>query len=300
MIFKIVRFKANLALFLTALIWGTTFVAQKTAMDNMGPFTFNGLRCLIGAFSLFIIGFFIKDDTKRKRSKLIEGGAFAGSLLFLALTLQQAGIVSTSAGHAGFVSSLYIIFVPLFSLLSGKKISANVWLGIMLALVGLYFLCVKDGFSIGQGDITVSFSAIFFALHIICISKYSKKTNPIHLSSLQFLFAGLFSMFSSFLVEKITLNGIVNSTTELFCAGVLSCAVAFTLQISAQRHVKPYIASLILSLESVFAVLAGYFILNEVLTLKEIIGCVIMFIALYLAENKKPYIQSKDKKVIKK
>lgn len=282
-----IKTRANIMLFLTALIWGVTFVAQKSAMDNLGPFMFNGIRCLVGSFSLFLISLFFSEKQKRKRRHLIEGGAIAGVLLFLATTLQQVGIVESSAGHAGFISSLYIIMVPVFSLIAGKKIEKTVWLGVFLAVLGLYFLCVKDGLDIGRGDLTILFSAVFFALHIMCISKYAKKTNAIKLSCLQFLFAGIFAVIPAFIFETTTVSNVLNSGVEIFYTGVLSCAIAFTLQISAQKHVRPYIASLILSLESVFAVIAGFLFLNEILSIRELTGCILMFIAVFAAQYHK-------------
>ena len=283
--------RANLMLLLTAFIWGVTFVFQKTAMDVLGPFTFNGVRCLVGAFSLFIISLFFKSkhNVKYKKRHLVEGGAVAGIILFLATTLQQVGIVTSSAGKAGFITSLYIVMVPIFSLISGKKVGRSVWLGVLLALIGLYLLCVKGGIYIEKGDLIILFSAVFFALHIMCISKYSKKTDAIKLSCVQFLFAGVFASILGLMFETIQISSILTCSKEIFYTGVLSCAIAFTLQIGAQKHAKPYVASLILSLESVFAVMAGYFILNEILTVKEILGCIFMFLAVYAAQYvKKP------------
>ncbi|MDO5437764.1 MAG: DMT family transporter [bacterium] len=283
----IIKLRANLMLFLTALIWGATFVAQKSAMENLGPYMFNGIRCLIGAFSLFIISFFVKSRHKNKRRHLIEGGAVAGVLLFLATTLQQTGIVTTTAGKAGFISSLYIVMVPLFALISGRKIEKTVWIGVMLALLGLYFLCVREGAGgINKGDLIILFSAVFFALHIMCIAKYAKKVNAVKLSCIQFLFAGIFSTVLAFMFETTELIDVQKSGVELFYTGVLSCAIAFTLQIGAQKHVRPYIASLILSLESVFAVIAGFLFLNELLSLREIFGCILMFAAVYAAQHR--------------
>ena len=274
--------RANLMLLLTV---------QKTAMDVLGPFTFNGVRCLVGAFSLFIISLFFKSkhNVKYKKRHLVEGGAVAGIILFLATTLQQVGIVTSSAGKAGFITSLYIVMVPIFSLISGKKVGRSVWLGVLLALIGLYLLCVKGGIYIEKGDLIILFSAVFFALHIMCISKYSKKTDAIKLSCVQFLFAGVFASILGLMFETIQISSILTCSKEIFYTGVLSCAIAFTLQIGAQKHAKPYVASLILSLESVFAVMAGYFILNEILTVKEILGCIFMFLAVYVAQYvKKP------------
>ncbi len=276
----LVKLRANIMLILAALIWGATFSAQKSAMEFMGPFMFNGTRCLIGAISLFVVSLFIKDRHNQKRKPLIEGGLVAGCLLFMGTTLQQAGIVNTTAGKAGFISSLYIVMVAIFSFFSGKKIRKSVWLSTFLATVGLYLLSSPSAtFEINKGDLTVLFSAIFFAIHIICISKYSKKTNPIKLSALQFLTAGTLAVALGLLYETTPLSAFQNCIFELFCAGVLSCAIAFTLQISAQKHIRADVASLILSLESIFAVIFGCLILNETLNLKELSGCILMLIA---------------------
>lgn len=283
----IIKTKANIMLLMAAIIWGVTFVCQKTAMDNIGPLMFNGIRCLIGSFALFLISLFYKskNDIKRKRRHLVEGGALAGSMLFIATTLQQIGIVDSTAGKAGFISSLYILMVPIFTLLTGKKIANTVWLGVLCALIGLYMLCVKDGFGISKGDLTILFSAVFFAIHIMVISKYAKKTNAIKLSCVQFLFAGIFAIIPAFIFETVSLALLSKVKVELFFTGILSCAVAFTLQISGQKLIKPYIASLILSLESVFSVAAGYLFLHEVLTIKEFFGCMLMFAAVFLAQH---------------
>lgn len=282
---RMLKLRAYLMLFLTALIWGSTFVAQKSAMDNLGPFGFNAARCLVGAFSLFLISFFIKPSGKTKKKNLIKGGSIAGVLLFAAVSLQQIGIAGTTAGKAGFISSMYIIFVPLIALFGGGKISGTFWGGLFLALFGLYFLCVKGGITgINSGDMTVLFSAVFFALHIICISKYAKKTDPIQISCLQFLIAGLLACVFALIIENPGIEEITSSGFEILFTGVLSCAIGYTLQIRAQKHIRPHIASLILSMESVFAVLSGYLFLNEILTLREIFGCILMFTAVYVAQ----------------
>lgn len=284
-----IKTRANIMLFLTALIWGVTFVAQKTAMNNLSPCTFNGLRCLIGSLTLFIISFFIKSkhETKYQKSYLIKGGITAGILLFFAMTLQQTGIVTSAAGKAGFISSLYIVMVPLFSVLTGKIPEKHAWLGVLSATLGLYLLCIKSGFVMERGDLTILFSAVFFALHILCIAKYAKKTDAIMFSCLQFLFAGVFAAAAGLIFETVQISDILLSAKEILYTGVLSCAIAFTLQIRAQRYVRPYIASLILSLESVFAVAASFLVLGEILTLKEISGCIFMLFAVYIAQCRK-------------
>jgi len=284
----LVKLRANIMLLFAAIIWGVNFVAQKSAMDDMTPFMFNGARCLIAAFSLLVAGFFIKEKQKRKRRFLIEGGIITGTVLFMATSIQQIGIVNTTAGKAGFISSLYIVMVAVFSMFLGSKISKNVWIAIMTGVIGLYLLTSPDGaFSITRGDVTVLFSAVFFAIHIICISKYVLKTNPIHFSCAQFLVAGILGTISGIIFETTSVLAFQNCLLQLFFAGVLGGGVAYTLQITGQKHVKPYIASLILGLESVFAVLFGFLILGEMLSIKEILGCALLLFAVCFAQIKK-------------
>ena len=283
-----IKLRANLMLLGAAIIWGVTFVAQKAAMDVIGPFSFNASRCLIAAFSLYIASFFIKDKQQRKRKTLIEGGLITGTVLFLATSVQQIGIINTTAGKAGFISSLYIVMVAVFSLFLGNKISKYVWAAIFIAITGLYLLSSPEaGFSMGKGDLTVLFSAVFFAIHIICISKYVHKTNPVHLAGLQFLVAGILGVMTCTIVENPSVLSFQQCMLELIFAGIFGGGVAYTLQIMGQKHVKAHIASVILGSEAVFSVIFGILILNEALTLKEAIGCVLMSAAVLLAQKKK-------------
>ena len=282
----IVKFKANICLFLAAIIWGATFVVQKTAMENLPPMIFIASRCFMGAISLFVISLFFKKNKKQNDNKIAETGIIAGIFLYMGMSLQQTGMVYSSAGHAGFISSLYILIVPLITLLFGQKIKRNVWYSIIIALFGLYLLSVADNFKIAHGDLIILFSALFFAFHIIWISKRAKKSNAIKLSCYQFLSAGTLSLISSLIFETTTIENFKGAWFEILFAGILSCAIAYTLQIKGQKHIKPQIASLILSLESVFSVFAGYIFLHEILSSKEIFGCLLMFTAIYLAEKK--------------
>ena len=284
----LIRLRADLMLLGAAIIWGVTFAAQKSAMDNVGPISFNAIRCLIAAFSLYIASFFIKDKQQRKRRPLIEGGLITGTVLFLALAVQQIGIINTTAGKAGFISSLYIVIVAIFSWFLGNKISKYVWYAIFIAVIGLYLLSSpENGFSMGKGDITVLFSAVFFAIHIICISKYVHKTNPVHLAGLQFFVAGILGTMACVIVETPNVINFQKCLLEIIFAGIFGGGVAYTLQIMGQKHVKAHIASLILSLESVFSVASGFIFLNEILSLKEILGCSLLLIAVFIAQKKK-------------
>ena len=283
----IIRLRATFMLLCAAFIWGITFVAQKSAMEFVPPVTFNGVRCLLGAFSLFITTFFITEKQKRKAKDLIEGGCITGLLLGIATTLQQVGISLTTAGKAGFITSLYIVLVAVFSVAMGRKVAKTVYAAIFFAVSGLYFLSSPTNLTaLNRGDLIVLISTIFFALHIIAVSKYTLKTNPIKLSCVQFFVAGVLSTGCGLFFEAPSIAGFSNCMPQLFCAGVLSCAIAFTLQIAAQKHIRPYTASIILSTEAIFSAILGFLILNEILSAKEIFGCICLLLAVYVAQYK--------------
>lgn len=292
------KLQGNLMLLLTALIWGVSFVAQRAGMEYIGPFTFNGIRCLIGGLVLIpVILLFnrkkngggnkevVTEEEKRKQNKtLLIGGISCGIILFVASSLQQVGVIYTTAGKAGFITALYIVLVPIMGLFIGKKIRSIVWLCVVLAVIGLYLLCIKEGFSFGKGDLLVLFCAFVFALHILVIDHFSPNTDGIKLSCMQFFISGVISLIPMFLLESPDWGRIVDCWLPILYAGILSCGVAYTLQILAQRDTDPTVASLLLSLESVFAVIAGVIILHEHITLRELCGCVIMFAAILLAQ----------------
>lgn len=289
------KFFANLALFLTALIWGLSFVAQKAGMEYVGPFTFNSIRSIIGGISLIPVISLVKlmqTDTRTREVKhkqhimLAKAGICCGLALFLAMTIQQICMTEVSAGKAGFICSLYIIYVPLISMLFlGHKLRKNVICSVFLALIGLYLLCFKQdygGFS--YYDILLLISAFFYGVHILVVNYFSEKVNAVKASCIQFFVVGFLSMPFMFLLETPTVYNIIACKLPLFFAGVLTCGVAYTLQIFGQRHTAPVIASLILCLESVFAVLGGIVILNEVMTVKEGFGCILMITAVILSK----------------
>jgi len=287
---------SSILLLITAFIWGSTFVAQRAGMEYLEPFAFNTVRSLLGAFSLLIpvLIFKIKKGhntslTKwQERRYFIIAGIICGAALFLAIGVQQVGMVHTSASKAGFISSMYIIIVPLISIFFGKKFPRTLWLGVLLASVGLYLLCAADGLTdIGRGDILVMISAFLFALHILVIDYFAPKVDSIKLSCVQFFVCGIISFFPAILFETTLLSAIWECRWALLYAGIVSSGIAYTLQIMGQKDTNPAVASLILSLESVFAVISGVIILHETLTLKEITGCVLMFIAIIVAQGKK-------------
>ena len=279
-------------LLLTAFIWGTAFVAQSVGMDYLEPFTFNGVRCLIGAIALLpCIWFFNRgkekenkvNDENAKRD-LIKGGIACGILLFAASSLQQIGLVYTAAGKAGFITAFYIVLVPVFGIFLHKKIGWKVWTAVAIALAGLYFLCITEAFTIGVGDIYVFLCALIFSVHILVVDHYAPKVDGVKLSCIQFLVAGIVSIPFMLILESPKMGNMMTSWFPLIYAGVFSCGIAYTLQILGQKNVNPAIASLILSLESCFSVLSGWVILGERLSARETIGCIMMFAAIILAQ----------------
>lgn len=282
------RTKSNGMLTLTSLIWGVSFVAQSVGMDYVGPFTFNTVRCLLGGLVLLpCIALFDKKDPGRKpveRKTLLTGGLLCGLVLAVASSLQQFGILYTSVGKAGFITSLYILIVPLFGLFLGKRVGAKLWVSIAVALAGMYLLCITGGFSIGLGDGLILLCAVGFSLHILVIDHYSPKTDGVRLSCIQFFTSSALCAVPMFLLESPSLQAIFSAAAPILYAGVLSCGVAYTLQVIAQKHTSPTVASLLLSLESVFSVLAGWLLLGQGLSLRELFGCALVFAAIILAQ----------------
>ena len=295
------KLKNTCMLLLTALIWGTAFVAQSVGMDYVEPFTFNGVRCLVGALALVPVILLMdkkngnkkyenkKDELtekrfKKQRQQLAVGGIACGVCLFAASSLQQTGIQYTTAGKAGFITAFYIIFVPVLGVFLHKKTGWKVWVAVILALTGLYFLCITESFTIGRGDIYVFGCALVFSLHILVIDYFSPKVDGVKLSCIQFLVCGVLSVPCMFLWETPDIGAILMAKIPILYAGVMSCGVGYTLQIIGQKGMNPTIASLIMSLESTFSVLAGWILLHEVLSAREALGCVLMFVAIILAQ----------------
>ena len=283
------RKKNGFLLFLTAFIWGTAFVAQSVGMDHLGPFGFNGIRSLIGGAALlpciWILGRTDREHRKKEGWKtLLAGGISCGLALFAASSLQQIGIQYTTAGKAGFITAFYIVLVPVAGIFLGKKTGWKVWTAVAMALAGLYFLCITESFRIGKGDVFVFAGAVIFAVHILVIDYFAPRTDGVKMSCIQFFVAGILSLFPMAATETTTLEGVWLSMGPLLYAGVLSCGVAYTLQIIGQKNMNPTIASLILSLESCISVLAGWVILGERLSVRERAGCALMFGAIILAQ----------------
>lgn len=285
----------NLLLILTAFIWGSAFVAQSVGMDYLGPFTFNSIRCLMGGIVLLPVIYLVNrgkkeekrlsvQQKKQRKKTLVIGGICCGLALACGSSLQQIGLMYTTAGKAGFITALYIVIVPVMGLFLGKKAGLRTWAGVVLAVLGLYFLCITDGFSIAKGDFYVLICAIAFSVHILVIDYFSPKVDGVCLSCIQFFVCGILCAVPMLLSEQPKIVEIAAAWLPLVYAGVLSCGVAYTLQIVAQKNTDPAVASLLLSLESVFSVLAGWVVLGERLTIREMTGCVLVFVAVILAQ----------------
>ena len=272
-------------LFLAACIWGFAFAFQSQGMEHMGPMTFNGIRFLIGAVVLLpVILIFRKPEEKKKSTKedikiALRGGVVCGLCLFVASSLQQFGIQHTSVGKAGFLTTLYIILVPIIGIFFKRKVSVIVWIGAVLSVVGMYLLCVSETMNINIGDVLAFCCAIVFAFHILSVDYFAPKTNGIVLSCLQFLTSGTCGMVFALIFERPSFAEIISGIVPLLYVGVMSSGVAYTLQILGQKDADPTIASLIMSLESAVSVLGGWLILHQKLSGKELFGCLLMFIA---------------------
>ena len=278
-----------LILFLTAFIWGTAFVAQSVGMDHLGPFAFNGIRNFIASAALLPCIWLLDklkliDEGNGNRKDLIVGGICCGIMLFGASSLQQIGMQYTSAGKSGFITAFYIVMVPVFGIFLKQKTGWRVWLAVAIAITGLYFLCITESFSIGKGDIYIFFCALVFAGHILVIDHFSPRVNGVKMSCIQFLVVGILSVPFMLTLETVTMDAVNLSWVPILYAAVLSSGVAYTLQIIGQKNVNPAIASLILSLESCISVLAGWAILGEQLSSRELFGCALMFAAIILAQ----------------
>lgn len=302
-----IQVRNSLLLLLTATIWGVAFVAQSVGMDYVGPFTFNMVRSLIGGIVLipciFLLGRLnspekhmqkekvkagILNDRASKadeRKTLLKGGICCGILFSLATNIQQIGIQYTTVGRAGFITACYIVIVPILGMVFfHKKSRALIWGAVALALIGLYLLCMTDDFGIGKGDILVLICSVLFSLHILVIDHFSPKVDGVKMACIQFFVCAVLSAVPAFLTETIQISGLLAAWAPILYAGVLSCGVAYTLQIIGQKNMNPTVASLILSLESCISVLAGWVILGQKLTAREMVGCVLMFGAIVLAQ----------------
>jgi drug/metabolite transporter (DMT)-like permease len=285
---KVIR--ADLIMLLAAAIWGFAFVAQREGMETMGPFLFNAARFFIGSAVLFPLVWYLskknKTPTNKETStkKLLIAGTIAGLFLFLASSFQQVGIQYTTAGKAGFITGLYIFFVPLIGIFFGQRTGSGTWLGAFIAVIGLYLLSINDDFSIARGDLLQLVCAVFFAAHILVVGYVAKRMDPLKLSLIQYVVSGVLSFFIAIAIELITWQMIVDTAIPLLYAGVMSIGVGYTLQVVAQQHAKSSHAAIILGLEGAFAVLGGWLILDENLSTRGLIGCGLMLSGMFLSQ----------------
>ena len=271
-----------------AVIWGVAFVAQSAGMEYVGGFTFNCIRSLLGGLVL-LPGLLLHRREKQgsfwERNKtLLTGGICCGVVLGIAANLQQQGIRYTSVGKAGFITALYIVLVPFFGLPLGKKVGRFVWAGLLLAVAGLYFLCMDGQFTVGRGDLLMMLCAAVFAVHILVVDHFAPLVNGVALSCVQFFTCSVLSGIPMLWFEQVSVGALRGAAVPLLYAGVMSCGGAYTLQILGQKNMNPTVASMILSLESVVSVLAGQLLLQQSLTGRELLGCGLMFAAVVLAQ----------------
>ncbi len=317
------KMKGNLMLLTTAIIWGTAFVAQKEGMDLIGPIAFNGIRTVIGGIILLPVIWFMSKINKNKAEPddrspeeiaeakkaenklLIIGGIVCGMALMLAGNIQQIGLFYTTAGKAAFITPFYVMLVPLIGLIFlRKKIRPVVWACVFAAIAGLYLLCIPAEGGLGgvnKGDAIMLICALFFALHILSVDYFSPKVDGVKLSCIQFFVAGIVSCILIFPLDPAlgfdlpTWENILGSWFPLCYVGIMSCGVAYTFQVTGQAYTDPTSASMILSLESVFGVIAGMIFLGEVMAVREVLGCIIMFAAIIVAQlpSKEERLQAK-------
>lgn len=288
---KLSTIRADGLLMITALIWGTAFVFQRTGMDHLGPMAFNGIRFLLGSFALTPLVWLTatrKAPASFRKSaplsRYVLGGTLAGLALFGGAALQQVGLVSTTAGKAGFITGLYVVVTPLIGLLFAQRPGWGTWAGAALATVGMYLLSVTGGFDIEHGDLLVFIGVFFWSAHLLLIGWLAPKVNPIGLAQAQFFVCGLVSLIWAVFTEPITFEAIMGARNSILYCGLASTGIAYTLQVVAQREANPSHASIILSLEAVFAALAGWLMLGEMLTTRGLVGCGLMLAGMLLSQ----------------
>lgn len=286
------KIKANLLLLVAAAIWGFAFVAQRVGMEHVGPFTFNGVRFALGSLSLLPLIFYYQQTTqkqntgepKNKCKKAAYVGLLAGLILFIAASLQQIGLIYTTAGKAAFITCLYIVLVPIAGVFMQQRITGSTWVGSILAVVGLYFLCIKESLSISYGDMLEVIGAFFWAAHILLIDHFAREVDTLQLAFFQFLTCSILSLGTALAIETITLADILQAGIPILYGGLGSVGVAYTLQIVGQKSASPAHAAIILSMETVFAAIGGYLLLNEQLGLLEFLGCAFMLAGMLLSQ----------------
>lgn len=299
------KIKGEIYLLLAAFFWGTSFVFQKMGMDHVGPFTFGFFRFALGSLALIPVILVIKSFNDRKEkpkeitpfkdNTLIKGSLLCGTASFVAASFQQVGIVYTTAGKAGFITSLDIVIVPILLLLLRRKVGSFIWVGIIIAGFGLYLLCITDGFTIQLGDGLVMVCAVCYSFQILLIDHYAEKVDPIKLSFLQYALCSLLSGVFMLIFESVVISDIIDCAIPIIYTAIFEVSIAFTLQIVGQKYTPPAIAAIIMSMEAVFSAVAGALVLGEVMSMREISGCILMMIAFIVIQI--PGKKSSDEKI---
>lgn len=298
------KLMSNTLLLITAVIWGSAFVAQRVGMDYVGPFTFCASRFILATVFLVPVIYFMDRGKKAEQEErsleeialdkkfTLKGGFLCGLALFGGSILQQTGLVFTTAGKAGFITALYIVLIPIFSLALRRRPELKAWAGVVFGAVGLYLLSISESFTIAFGDLIVLIGAAFWAIQMLLVDHFLPKiSDPIRLSLVQFAVCSTISTVGAFLFEEVSMDAIMQAGIPILYAGILSGGVGFTLQIVGQKYTNPMVASLILSLEAVFGAVFGFLLLQELLTTREIMGCLLMFVAIIISQlpdRKKP------------
>jgi len=301
--------KGEIFLTLTAIIWGTSFVSQKLGMDYLEPFTFGAARFLLGALILIPIIIYLdkkektndnKAETKSnyKNKDLVIAGLICGVALFCGASLQQIGLIYTSAGKSAFLTTLYIVLIPIFGLFLKERINGQIWISVILATIGLYFLSINENFTMRKGDAIVLLATVFWAIQIIVVGKYASRVNSLKLSVFQFVVAGILSIISALIFEEPNLKTIIDCAGPILYTGIMVVGVAYTLQIIGQKTTPPTTASIIMSTESIFAAISGALFLNEIMSLRELFGSILMFAAVILTQVKFPEREIRDVKEV--
>ncbi len=295
-----VKVQSTVLLFLTAIIWGFAFVAQRVGADYVGTFTFNGIRFLLGSFSLIpvILIFEREAADKKKLLKTFYISLAAGTVLFIAASLQQYGVELTgSAGKAGFLTGLYTVLVPVFRFFLGKKTSVLTFIGAFFAIGGLFFLCMTgNSVSFGKGDIVLIIGAVFWAFHILIIDKFVNDVSPLKFSMMQFFVCGVLSVIGALLTETVEISSVKAAAVPILYGGIMSVGVAYTCQILGQKHSDPTFASIVFSTESVFSAVGGALLLNEIMTGRGYFGCALIFVGIVLSQINFQQIKEKFNK----
>ena len=284
-------YRSDGLLLITAGIWGLAFVAQRVGMRHVEPFIFNGVRFALGALTL--LPFMMLKAARQARPEIpptfatvLAGSVLAGLALFLGVSLQQVGIVSTTAGKAGFITGLYVVLVPILSLVWGHHVRRGTWIGVACAATGLYLLSIKADFTIERGDLLVLLGAVCWAAHVHVIGRFASRIGALRLALNQYLICAVLSLIVAGICEHPTLDGLLQATAPIIYGGVFSVGIAYTLQVVAQKKAHPAHAAIILSLESVFAACGGWLILGEGLSLRAMIGCALMLAGMIISQLK--------------